>query len=131
MGHTRVCKDEISWIHSDGVEQEENHVEAHKIIRTLCTLPNSHSVMILSPYRAQCEILTQLCNSYIPHVKVMTLDSVQGHEADIIVVSLVKSNPASFLTKKRTCVLVSRAREKLILFGNRQGSLSSKNGLSS
>ena len=58
----------------------------------------------------------------------MKLDSVQGHEAEIVIVSLVKSVPTSFLTKKRTCVLVSRAREKLIIFGNRQNCLKSSNG---
>ena len=58
----------------------------------------------------------------------MTLDSVQGHEADIVAVSLVKTNPTTFLTKKRTCVLVSRAKEQLLVFGNRQGCLACKNG---
>ena len=98
------------------------------IINALSQIPINYSIMAISPYRTQCDVLTKLCQMYLPHVKVMTLDSVQGHESDIVAVSLVKSNPTMFLTKKRTCVLVSRAREKLLVFGNRQGCLSCKNG---
>tara|TARA_B100000902_G_scaffold258861_1_gene245071 strand:- start:32637 stop:34724 length:2088 start_codon:yes stop_codon:yes gene_type:complete len=128
LSHNRIIKDEINWIHSNGVEEEENHVEAHMIINALSQIPINYSIMAISPYRTQCDVLTKLCQMYLPHVKVMTLDSVQGHESDIVAVSLVKSNPTMFLTKKRTCVLVSRAREKLLVFGNRQGCLSCKNG---
>ena len=128
LSHNRIIKDEINWIHSNGGENEENHVEAHMIINTLSSIPMNYSIMVISPYRSQCEVLTKLCSQYLPHIRVMTLDAVQGHEADVVVVSLVKTNPTMFLTKKRTCVLVSRAREKLLVFGNRQGCLTCKNG---
>ena len=128
LSHNRIIKDEINWIHSNGGENEENHVEAHMIINTLSSIPMNYSIMVISPYRSQCEVLTKLCSQYLPHIRVMTLDAVQGHEADVVGVSLVKTNPTMFLTKKRTCVLVSRAREKLLVFGNRQGCLTCKNG---
>ncbi len=128
LSHNRITKNDISWIHSDGCEKEENYVEAHMIINTLIQMPKNYSIMIISPYKSQCEILTKICNTSLPFAKVMTLDSVQGHESDIVAVSLVKTNPTTFLTKKRTCVLVSRAKEKLIVFGNRQGCLVCKNG---
>lgn len=128
LSHNRITKNEISWIHSDGCEKEENHMEAHMIVNTLKKLPKNFTIMIISPYKNQCEILTKICSTSLPYVKVMTLDSVQGHEADIVAVSLVKTNPTTFLTKKRTCVLVSRAKEQLLVFGNRQGCLACKNG---
>ena len=128
LSHTRITKNDINWIHSDGCDKEENHVEAHMIFNTLLKMPKNYSIMIISPYKSQCEILTKICCTALPFVKVMTLDSVQGHESDIVAVSLVKTNPTTFLTKKRTCVLVSRAKEKLLVFGNRQGCLGCKNG---
>lgn len=128
LSHTRITKNDINWIHSDGCEKEENHVEAHMILNTLLKMPKHYSIMVISPYKNQCEILTKIFSTALPFVKVMTLDSVQGHESDIVAVSLVKTNPTTFLTKKRTCVLVSRAKEKLLVFGNRQGCLGCKNG---
>ena len=129
LGHTRMNNHPIHWNHSDGVNDgEANYLEAHNIFKLLYLFYNKH-ILIISPYRTQCEILEKLCVMYsTQNIHIMTLDSVQGHEADVVIVSLVKSTPTTFLTSKRTCVLVSRVREKLIVFGNRQNCLISKNG---
>ena len=130
LGHTRSCEHPIHWVHSDGVDDgETNYLEAHNIFRHMHYLFHGQNILIISPYKAQCEVLDKICVMYSSqNIQVMTLDSVQGHEADIVVVSMVKSVPTTFLTPKRTCVLVSRARQKLIVFGNRQHCLVSKNG---
>jgi hypothetical protein len=56
------------------------------------------------------------------HVRVSTVDNFQGEEARVVIVSLVRSNPESrigFLrSKQRVNVLLSRAREGLVLIGN-------------
>tara|TARA_A100001015_G_scaffold301656_1_gene388806 strand:- start:299 stop:1450 length:1152 start_codon:yes stop_codon:yes gene_type:complete len=128
LGHKRQINDPINWIHSDGVEDEINYSEAQNVINILSLFDVKYKMMIICPYKAQCDVLERLCLNYLPHCQVMTLDSVQGHESDIVAVSLVKSMPTTFLSPKRTCVLVSRAREKLLVFGNRQNCLSCKNG---
>lgn len=128
LGDENRSKGEINWIHSNGVENIEiNELEANNIIRFISRLYKNNSIMIISPYKAQCDLLTQKC-SIFSKVTVMTLDSVQGNESDIVFISLVKAIPTSFLTKKRTCVMISRARNKLFIFGNRQNSLCSNNG---
>eukprot|EP00762_Andalucia_godoyi_P008529 ANDGO_01319.mRNA.1 Protein cfxQ homolog len=57
-----------------------------------------------------------------PKIYVATVDNYQGEEADIVVASLVRSNPAhsiGFLAEpERVNVLLSRARLGMILFGD-------------
>jgi len=110
------------------VDSEENLQEAMNILKLVSKYPVGQHLLLVSPYKAQCDLLENIFKQYYFNVTIMTLDSVQGHEAEIVIVSLVKSTPTSFLTKKRTCVLVSRARQKLIMFGNRQNCLKSPNG---
>lgn len=128
LGHGRITEDSISWNHSFGVDGEENSQEAMNILKLVSKYPLGQHLLIVSPYKSQCDLLENIFKQYYFNVTIMTLDSVQGHEAEIVIVSLVKSTPTSFLTKKRTCVLVSRARQKLIMFGNRQNCLKSPNG---
>ncbi|KAG9741631.1 P-loop containing nucleoside triphosphate hydrolase protein, partial [Aureobasidium melanogenum] len=57
-----------------------------------------------------------------PKIQISTIDNYQGQESDIVVASLVRSNPdhdIGFLSSpERLNVLLSRARNALILFGN-------------
>lgn len=121
-------KNSIAWMHVNGKDNEEtNQKEILYILYCLRSIPSSLSIIILSPYKAQCELIQNVCVNNFPNIQVMTLDQSQGHEADIIAVSLVKSSPTSFLTDNRTCVMISRAKQQLILFGNRQNYLLCKN----
>jgi len=57
-----------------------------------------------------------------PAVRASTVDNFQGEEARVVIVSLVRSNPSGaigFLKEpQRVNVLLSRARDALILLGN-------------
>ncbi|KAG9523714.1 P-loop containing nucleoside triphosphate hydrolase protein, partial [Aureobasidium melanogenum] len=57
-----------------------------------------------------------------PKIQISTIDNYQGQESDIVVASLVRSNPDNdigFLSSpERLNVLLSRARNALILIGN-------------
>ena len=57
-----------------------------------------------------------------PAVKVVTVDSYQGEENDIVLLSLVRSNrkhAIGFLSSdNRTCVALSRAKRGFYMFGN-------------
>ena len=52
-----------------------------------------------------------------------TLDNYQGEENDVVIVSLVRNNPNNnigFLKDaNRVCVTLSRARQGLYIFGNK------------
>jgi superfamily I DNA and/or RNA helicase len=86
-------------------------------------------VGIISPYRAQVQLLRQLLRkneSLKPFrrlITVNTVDGFQGQERDIIVISLVRSNDEGqigFLRDlRRMNVAITRARMKVIILGDK------------
>ncbi len=86
-------------------------------------------VGIISPYRAQVQLLRQLLrkNEYLKpfrrFITVNTVDGFQGQERDVIVISLVRSNEEGqigFLRDlRRMNVAITRARMKVIILGDR------------
>lgn len=96
------------------------------------------SLAVLSPYRAQMRLLEdridQLRNTRLSHLSDFagptagfcgTVDSFQGNEADVVVISLVRHNhhagikALGFLSDpRRMNVLISRAKWRLILVGS-------------
>ncbi|MCR4808547.1 MAG: AAA family ATPase [Prevotella sp.] len=86
-------------------------------------------VGIISPYRAQVQLLRQLLRRnenlkpFRRFITVNTVDGFQGQERDIIVISLVRSNDEGqigFLRDlRRMNVAITRARMKVIILGNR------------
>ncbi len=91
-------------------------------------LEESIDVGIISPYRAQVQLLRQMIKRsdffrpYRRLITVNTVDGFQGQERDIIIVSLVRSNKEGqigFLGDlRRMNVAITRARMKLIIMGN-------------
>ncbi len=87
-------------------------------------------VGIISPYRAQVQLLRQMVkrNDFLKPfrrlISVNTVDGFQGQERDIIVISLVRSNDEGqigFLRDlRRMNVAMTRARMKLIILGDVQ-----------
>ena len=86
-------------------------------------------VGIISPYRAQVQLLRQLLRKneslkpFRRFITVNTVDGFQGQERDIIVISLVRSNDEGqigFLRDlRRMNVAITRARMKVIILGDR------------
>jgi superfamily I DNA and/or RNA helicase len=89
---------------------------------------SGRSAVILTPYRKQIDLLTELRD--LPEAfrsQIYTVDSFQGREAEVVVVSMVRSSqqePNSvraigFLAElQRMNVLFSRARSLLVVVGN-------------
>ncbi|MBI4258746.1 MAG: AAA family ATPase [Thaumarchaeota archaeon] len=96
------------------------------------------NISILSPYNAQVDrlagnkgltaALPDLCDGvpgFNPRDSVKTVDSFQGNEADLVVVSLVRNNPFGnphnawgfVLNPERLNVMLSRARRHLVVIG--------------
>lgn len=58
-------------------------------------------------------------NQYV-HVSLNTVDKFQGQEADIVYLSMVQTNKVGFLDSvNRVNVAITRAREKIIVFGHK------------
>lgn len=80
-------------------------------------------ITFLTAYSGQVKLLRQeLRTRNLPGVYVTSVDNYQGQEADIICLSLVRSNPRGTIgflnTSNRICVALSRAREGLFVMGN-------------
>jgi len=122
-------KDCISFIHSDGVEEEENEEEANQIMKIIMKfIKIEKEILILSPYKRQVELLQDKIDKIgFANVEIMTIDKSQGSESDIVILSLVKSIPTNFLDAKRSNVMISRTKDKMIVLGNRQNCLKSSN----
>lgn len=93
-----------------------------KIIKKLSKYKD-YNIVILTPYAAQVECFKKnVQNRKKYNILVSTVDSFQGLEADIVLLSLVRSNPSGqigFLRQpNRVCVALSRARLALYMIGN-------------
>jgi superfamily I DNA and/or RNA helicase len=79
------------------------------------------NLAIISPYQGQVRLLREnIANS--DRVTIDTIDSFQGQERDVVIISLVRSNPEGeigFLKDyRRMNVAMTRAKKKLILIGD-------------
>lgn len=108
-----------------------NPEEARAILQTVRHfIAHTHettSIGIVTPFRAQVHLIRELLRTeFITQqsnraIDVDTVERFQGSERDIILVSLVKTERAGeFLSdERRLNVTLTRARKKLIVFGNR------------
>jgi len=142
----------IVWIDVPRVRQSEGHIQKNEhsdvevqaianLLKGLdCQSDQKMSLAILSPYRKQIQKLNskleevmlpdwlkpdKLLKGRIPSIKAKTVDSFQGDQADVVVVSLVRNNwmdaekGLGFLRKsERMNVLFSRAERLLVLVGS-------------
>lgn len=84
------------------------------------------SVGIISPYRGQVRLITSMlgAENVFPNamLDIDTVDSFQGSECDVIIISLVRSNDEQdigFLKDiRRMNVAITRARRKLVIIGD-------------
>nr|RBQ95109.1 hypothetical protein FVER53263_05746 [Fusarium verticillioides] len=83
----------------------------------------SHSIVVLTPYTRQAEVLKRMLSSIPYKVEVSSIDGFQGREADITVFVTVRCNEhreIGFLKDmRRMNVALTRARSALIVVGNR------------
>ncbi len=79
---------------------------------------NPEDIGIITPYKDHEEYLKSL----IQNVEIHTVDGFQGREKEIIIISLVRSNPEEeigFLDDiRRLNVAITRAKRKLIIIGD-------------
>lgn len=92
----------------------------------LCTDNHLITVGIITPYRKQQTLLMKEVKDSLLEKSVYTIDSIQGGEFDIVILSLVRSfntkngnRTVGFLDDmRRLNVALSRAKKKLIIIGN-------------
>ena len=78
----------------------------------------------MSVYRSQLKVLTNLVTPDHPAVEILTADRFQGRDKEVVIISLVRSNPENYIGKllqdwRRMNVAFTRAKSKLVIFGSR------------
>jgi hypothetical protein len=90
-------------------------------------LYSGKTVMVISFYKEQTKALQKMAESYgyspkDQRFRIVTVDAAQGSEADVVILSCVRSNGRGEIgfveNKNRMCVAISRARDKLIIVGD-------------
>lgn len=96
-----------------------NKGEVQLVSNILKQIENECEVVVISPYSGQVKILIDSVDS---KVKISTIDSFQGQEADVIILSLVRSNDngdIGFLKDyRRMNVALTRAKKQLFVIGD-------------
>lgn len=135
-------QDCLIWVDVWGRQQKpqgttsfENEAEAKAIQIYLINLSNRFTrkidVAVITPYGAQKRLIRKLLQPYgtgqiinvgTLSIKVDTVDSFQGSEAELVCYSTVRTHGSLqfILDKKRLNVACSRAKENLIFFGNKR-----------
>jgi superfamily I DNA and/or RNA helicase len=146
--HPQQCGGEksTSWLN----EQEANAIvqwykhRRDKGSREHRTRNRKQTVLIICQYKAQAKLLKQLLPADTEHhnfklhgsfkdknLKIVTVDSAQGSEAEIVALSCVRANFNGDIghakNMKRACVALSRARGELHIFANRKTMGSQRN----
>ncbi|KAJ5280396.1 hypothetical protein N7478_005768 [Penicillium angulare] len=131
MGNIKVFFFNHEWQENgDSLSSKLNEMEALMLVEFyVYLLMNGNpvsSITIMTFYNGQRKLLRKMIKDHksLTYLspKVMTVDSYQGEENDIILLSLVRSNSKNgigFLAvDNRVCVALSRARHGFFLFGN-------------
>jgi len=124
-GVDRDVKKCLNWINVKGKVKAlkpgwENFDEVKVIKKLVKVLPLEKSIAIITPYSAQKRLLRQ--NIKRDNLKIDTVDSFQGEEADIVIYSTVRTygNIMFLLDERRLNVAISRTKEKLFFVGDRE-----------
>lgn len=133
---TNASRFEIRNIICDNVEKNKNENEAQSILDELDTYLNSNpkkdtKIAILTFYNGQVFLLRQKLQKYFKSsnkynfykngidISLNTVDKFQGQEADVVYLSMVQNHRVGFLDSvNRMNVSITRAKDKLIIFGN-------------
>ena len=119
--------DESRAEHSKSTQnREEARIICGEILPALFADPHyaSKKIVIITMYKAQLQLLEQMFteHQHTGKAAVMTVDSAQGSEADIVILSLVRSNAAGDIgharDRQRVNVALSRAKDRLLIVGN-------------
>ena len=77
------------------------------------------SITVITPYNAQKNIIAERFLEFEMDDQVLSIDSSQGREFDIVFVSMVRTFPGDFIKEfNRINVGITRAKHALIIVGN-------------
>ena len=118
----------VVFVDTKGVYKEEKHfinkgeVAIIKEIVDGCLSMGIKDIIVTTPYKQQ----ERLCNFYLQKgIRIGTIDEFQGQEAEVTIISMVRSNnkhnykeAIGFVNIPRSCVAFSRSKRKTIIIGD-------------
>jgi len=102
---------------SDHEEEKERRCLQPLPINDPRSIDIQQRIAVITPYKAQVRLL----RAYLPpYIEIMTVDSSQGKEKDIVILSCVRSGDTiGFLDDmNRVNVMLTRSKNALYVFGN-------------
>jgi superfamily I DNA and/or RNA helicase len=134
----RVLKHDknVVFVDTNGKCKEEKHftnkgeVSIIKEIVDGCISIGITDIIVTTPYKQQ----ERLCNFYLHNgIRIGTIDEFQGQEAEVTIISMVRSNNKTnyqeaigFVNIPRSCVAFSRSKRKTIVVGDRNTLMKNK-----
>lgn len=107
----RAGNDGVSLMNEGELEITNKIIEAEKL--------DTRNMAFISPYNGQVQLAKEQLSS---KVRVSTIDSFQGQEKEVIILSLVRSNPEAIIgflkDYRRMNVALTRAKERLFVIGD-------------
>ena len=78
-----------------------------------------NSIYVITPYNAQKNAIADQFSAGETEDQVISIDSSQGREFDIVFISLVRTRPGAFIQEyNRINVAITRAKHGLVIIGN-------------
>jgi superfamily I DNA and/or RNA helicase len=127
---SRILKHDknVVFVDTNGAYKEEKHftnkgeVAIIKEIADGCLSMGIKDIIVTTPYKQQ----ERLCNFYLQKgIRIGTIDEFQGQEAEVTIISMVRSNnkhnykeAIGFVNIPRSCVAFSRSKRKTIIIGD-------------
>ncbi|GAA5937663.1 uncharacterized protein JCM15063_002082 [Sporobolomyces koalae] len=109
-----------------GSQSKSNENEAEIVLNYVKFLVESgippKSISLISPYNSQVMLLSTTISPLYPEIEIGSIDSNQGRENDVVIISLVRSNESGeigFLKEmRRLNVAMTRPRRQLVVVGD-------------
>ena len=122
----------IVFVDTNDERREDKHfvnpgeVSIIKDILKGCQSIGINNIMVITPYKQQERMLQlQLQQQKVQGIRIGTVDKFQGQEAEVAIISIVRSNTnqdyheaIGFLNNSRACVAFSRGKRKTIIVGD-------------
>ena len=126
----------VVFVDTNGKCKEEKHFTNKGEVSIIKEIVNGYisigitDIIVTTPYKQQ----ERLCSFYLHNgIRIGTIDEFQGQEAEVTIISMVRSNNQTnyhesigFINIPRSCVAFSRSKRKTIVVGDRNTLMKNK-----
>ena len=117
-GRGREERQDYSWKNAYEAAMIKNILKTDNDVKNLLASDPFARIIIITPYRAQEQLLRETLDPSI-NIEVSTVDSFQGQEGDIVVISTVRTKHVGFVDdRRRLNVALTRAKRVLRVVGD-------------